>query len=303
VTGALKQRRHLADNRFEEEPIVIAAAPFITRVPRDAAGWASCFDVASLPILAETAETLEALRANEDMVDAHLLAETVAADPLLTLKVLAHVARLRRSRDDDTRGDPETVTAALVMLGIGPFFRAFGEQPTVEAQLADEPEALAGFRKVLRRSHRAANFALGFAVHRMDRDAPVIHEAALLHDFAELLLWLRAPALALEIAQRQAADPTLRSAALQRTLLNVELPDLQHALMLAWRLPPLLVRISDDRHADSDQVRNVLLAIRVARHSAQGWDNAALPDDVSDIADLLHLGSDPTLRLLRELDS
>lgn len=280
-----------------------AATPFITRIPRDVAGWVSCFDAAALPVLDETARTLDALRANEDAVDAHLLTETVAADPLLTLKVLAHVARLRRSRDDDARGDPETVTAALVMLGIGPFFRAFGEQVTVESRLADHPEALAGFRNVLRRSHRAANFALGFAVHRMDRDAPVIHEAALLHDFAELLLWLSAPALALQIAARQAADPTLRSAAVQRELLNVELPDLQHALMLAWRLPPLLVRISDDRHADSDQVRNVLLAIRVARHSAQGWDNAALPDDVNDIAELLHLGTDPTLRLLRELDA
>ncbi len=280
-----------------------AALPPITHVPRDIEGWVRCFDPAALPVLAETARTLEALRPNEDDVDAHLLTETVAADPLLTLKVLAHVARLRRGADDGTRGHPETVTAALVLLGIGPFFRAFGPQATVEELLADQPEALAGFEQVLRRSHRAANFALGFAVHRMDHDAPVIHEAALLHDFAELLLWLRAPQLAQRIAARQEADPTLRSAEVQRELLNVELPDLQHALMLAWRLPPLLVRISDDRHADSDPVRNVMLAIRVARHSARGWDNAALPDDVSDIADLLHLGVDPVWRLLHELDS
>jgi hypothetical protein len=277
--------------------------PFITRPPRDIAGWVARFDPATLPVLEETALTLEALRANEDAVDAHLLAETVAGDPLLTLKVLAHVSRLRRGRDEDTRGDPETVTAALVLLGIGPFFRAFGPQPTVEAQLAGEPAALAGFRAVLRRSHRAANFALGFAVHRMDRDAPVIHEAALLHDFAELLLWLHAPALALEMANRQAADATLRSAAVQTELLNVELADLQHALMLAWRLPPLLVRISDDRHADNDQVRNVLLAIRVARHSARGWDNPALPDDVREVAALLQLGVEPVQRLLQELDA
>jgi hypothetical protein len=64
-----------------------------------------------------------------------------------------------------------------------------------------------------------------------------------------------------------------------------------------------VVRISDDKHADSPQVRNVLLAIRVARHSAQGWDNPALPDDVAEIADLLHLGLEPTLRLLREIDA
>jgi hypothetical protein len=281
-----------------------AAAPFVEAPPRDLAAWVRGLqDVAALPVLAATAAEVEALREHEDDLDAHTLAEIVAADPLWTLKLLAHVAALRRSRAD-ARGDPETVVAALVMLGIGPFFRAFpAGQPTVEDTLAARPEALQGFRDVLRRSHRAANFAIGFAVHRMDSDAAVIHEAALLHDFAELLLWWRAPSLALAVARRQQADPALRSAAVQRELLNVELPDLQHALMLAWRLPPLLVRISDDRHADTPQVRNVLLAIRVARHSAQGWDNPALPDDVADVAALLQLGTEPAARLLRELDS
>ncbi len=276
------------------------SAHFISQAPRDVAGWASRFDAASLPVLAETADMLEQLRANEDAVDAHLLAETVATDPLMTLKLLAHVAQLRRGREGS---DIETVTAALVMLGITPFFRAFGPQPTVEAQLADHPEALEGFRRVLRRAHRAANFAIGFAVHRMDHDAPVIHSAALLHDFAELLLWLYAPGLALEIVQRQETDPALRSALVQREVLHVELPDLQHALMIAWQLPALLVNITDDHlHGDSAQVRNVLLAIRVARHSATGWDNAALPDDVHDISELLHMGVDPTWRLLLEID-
>lgn len=280
-----------------------AALPFITQPARDVAGWVRCFDPTTLPVLAETASAIAELVDHEDSVDAHMLTETVAADPLLTLKLLAHVAQLRRSRDADTRGDPETVTAALVMLGMGPFFRAFGALPSVEDALVDVPAAMEGFRAVMQRSHRAANFAISFAVHRMDHDAPVIHEAALLHDFGELLLWLRAPQLALQIQRAQQADPTLRSATVQRELLNVELADLQHALMLAWRLPPLLVRISDDKHADSAQVRNVLLAIRVARHSARGWDNPALPDDVTEIADLLHMGIEPTMRLLREIDA
>jgi HD-like signal output (HDOD) protein len=273
---------------------------FITKAPRDLSAWVARFDVASLPVLAETAAALEEWRANEDAVDAHLLSDTVAADPLMTLKVLAHVARLRRGRDG---AEPETVTAALVMLGITPFFRDFGPQTTVEERLADSPLALDGFRRVLQRAHRAANFAIGFAVHRMDHDAPVLHEAALLHDFAELLLWLRAPALALEIARRQQADPALRSAEVQRELLHVTLAELQHALMRTWRLPALLVRLDDVRHADSAQVRNVQLAIRVARHSAAGWDNAALPDDVREISELLQLGPEPTRRLLREIDA
>jgi len=274
---------------------------FITRAPAHVAGWVALFDPASLPVLASTALALEELRPAEDVVDAHLLAETITSDPLMTLKLLSHVARLRRGRGGS---DIETVTEALVMLGIPPFFRGFGPQTAAEDLLASHPEALAGFHKVLRRSHRAARFAIGFAVHRMDHDASLIHEAALLHDFAELLLWLRAPALALSIAHRQQAEPSLRSSTAQRECLHIELSELQRALMAAWHLPATLVHITDQTApVETRQRRNVGLAIRVARHSAQGWDNPALPDDVADIGHLLQLGPEPTLRLLREIDA
>jgi HD-like signal output (HDOD) protein len=269
------------------------------RPPRDAAGWVALWRHAEIPVLEETTQQIEELRAREDDVDARMLASVVSTDPLMSLKLLAHVSTHRSSsRITDT----ETATAALVMMGIGPFFRQFGPQPSVQARMSAQPEALAGLMRVLARARRAACFALGFAVHRMDHDAEVIHEAALLHDFAEMLLWCHAPALALQIAERQAADPDLRSAAVQREVLNAELVDVQQGLMRAWRLPELLVRISDDHHAQLAQVRNVLLAIRVARHTQDGWDNAAVPDDVSDIASLLNLRPDPALKLLHELD-
>ena len=73
--------------------------------------------------------------------------------------------------------------------------------------------------------------------------------------------------------------------------------------MKAWRLPELLIRLDDARHAESPQVKNVTLAVRLARHTAQGWDNAAVPDDLAEIAALLQLGPVPTLKLLREIDS
>lgn len=270
------------------------------RTPLDVAGWVRYFQLAEIPVLAGTAGALEDLRANEDAVDARMLADVIAADPLMTLKLLAYTAGLQGSRRATS---VETVTEALVMIGITPFFRDFGPQPTIEQHLAEQPEALQGLRDVITRAHRGAKFALGFAVHRFDHDAPVIHEAALLHDFAEMLLWLHAPHLALDIAYRQKADPTLRSASVQRALLGAPLADIQHALMLAWRLPEMLVRITDDRQEGSSQVRNVLLAIRVARHTARSWDNPAVPDDVRDIAQLLNLSLGPTESLLRELDS
>jgi HD-like signal output (HDOD) protein len=284
--------------------MLTTAAPFITRAPRDMAAWAARFDPQALPVLAATAREIEALRVIEDEVDAHMLAEATGSDPLLTLKVMSHLGRLRRGRGAMESSDTETLTAALVMLGIPPFFRAFGPQPTVEERLADLPEALQGFHRVLRRSHRAARFAIGFAVHRMDHDAAVIHDAALLHEFAELLLWLEAPELALTISRRQQAEPNLRSAAVQREVLNVDLAQLQHQLMISWRLPALWVSITDD-HAkrETPQLANVRLAIRVARHSAGGWDNAALPDDISDIGRLLQLSPPHVERLLQDIDA
>jgi HD-like signal output (HDOD) protein len=275
-------------------------APFISTPLRDVSAWVAAFDAREIPVLSATANALDDLRSNEDAVDAHLLADCMQSDPLMTLKLLRHVAMLRRGRG---QADAETATEALVMLGITPFFRDFGPQPTVEDRLAGQPAALLGLRQVLRRAHRAARFALGFAVHRGDHDAMLIHEAALLHDFAELLLWAHAPSLALEIARSQQADPALRSADAQQKLLNTPLADVQQALMKAWHLPELLVKISDDHASQHPQVRNVQLALRVARHSSRGWDNAALPDDVDDVADLLNLGTTPTLTLLHDLDN
>jgi HD-like signal output (HDOD) protein len=261
------------------------------------ASWVARFRAMPIPVMAGTAAAIGELIDHEDAVDAHTIAESIGADPLMTLKLLSHVGTVSRRETD-----VETVTAALVLMGVGPFFRTFSSLLTIEDLLGDMPAALAGARAVIERAHRAARFALGFAAHRLDPDAAVLHEAALLHDFAELLLWCHAPNLALEIARRQEADATLRSADAQRAVLGVELSELQQSLMKAWRLPTLLIRLDDDHHAEASQVKNVLLAVRVARHSTRGWDNAALPEDVAAVGALLQLSSACALKLLREID-
>lgn len=279
----------------------IAPPPsFITQPLRDLDAWVKHFRNAEIPVLGSTADALEAMRANEDDVDANLIGEMVADDPLMTLKVLAYASTHRPPR---LITDVETVTAAVVMMGISPFFGNFGLQPAVEDWLADQPEALEGVGQVLRRAHRAAQFALSFAVHRMDHDAAVIYEATLLHDFAEMLLWCHAPTLALKIRSAQRADPTLRSHVVQQQVLNIQLADLQQALMRAWALPELLIQITDDRHARHPSVQNVMLAVRLARHSADTWDNAAIPDDIAALSQLLNLSQAATLQFVRDIES
>jgi HD-like signal output (HDOD) protein len=270
----------------------------LTRPLADLAAWTAFFRDAEVPIQANTAASLEAMRANEDRVDANGIGEMLSNDPLMTLKVLAHVAANRSER---VVTDVQTLISALVMIGISPFFRAFGRQPTIEALLVDEPRALAGLEATLRRAHRGADFALAFAVHRLDHDTAGIYTAALLHDFAEMLLWCHAPALAMQISERQRIDPALRSRAAQRAVLGIELADLQQALMKTWRLPELLTRISDDKHADSPAVISVTLALRLARHTAGGWDNPALAEDIIEISELLNLSPEAALQLVQDV--
>jgi hypothetical protein len=48
-------------------------------------------------------------------------------------------------------------------------------------------------------------------------------------------------------------------------------------------------------------VQNVVLAIRLARHTADDWDNAAIPDDIVELSELLNLSLAATLKFVREL--
>jgi HD-like signal output (HDOD) protein len=273
----------------------------------DLAAWTAHFRQAPIPVLAATVEELALLAQAEEKnsnVDAHSISEAIGDDALMTLRLLVLAAQQRHAHQVT---DTETVTAAVMMMGIGRFFRSCAEMTTVETLLAEDPSAWSGLQHVLRRSHRAARFAIGFAVHRMEDDVAGMRQAALLHDFAEMLLWCHAPALAQQINERQRADPTLRSEAVQRELLHVSLSEIEQALMHAWHLPERLMRLTNDR-ADGvalvyPQMRLVRLAAQLARHTQFGWDNATLlSDDLTEIASLLNLSQDATLRLLHDID-
>ncbi|MBP7484490.1 MAG: hypothetical protein RLZZ369_1203 [Pseudomonadota bacterium] len=269
--------------------------------------WTQAFTDAEIPVLPGSVAELNQLKAIEEAngsMDAHTLAESFCNDPLMTLKVLVHVARTCTRQQTEP---PETLVGSIVMQGIGPFFRAYDQTPNILDWLRSTPEALSGLLKVITRARRASNFAMSFALHRQDEDVMVVQEAALLHDFAEMLLWCHAPKLAIEMARRLKADFRVRSADIQNEVLGIELGDLGQALMHQWRLPELLIQATDDHNAHHPKVRSVMLAVRIARHTQYGWDDphaqASLPDDIAEVAQLLTMSHDATRRLIEGLDS
>jgi HD-like signal output (HDOD) protein len=257
--------------------------------------WVAYFRAAQLPVLRHTLNELDRLRDNAEQVNGRILSGIILQDPLMTLRVLAYI---EAHRGKSQTADITTIERALMMIGVGPFFRDFDKLPLVEEQLKAHPKALLGLLKVIARARHAAHWAREWAVIRHDLDIDEITVATLLHDVAETLMWCFAPSLALQVKDMQTRDRTLRSAIAQQQVYNVELEPLQLALAKVWHLPELLATLMDHNNAEHPRVRNVALAIDLARHSANGWDDAALPDDFAAIEDLLHISHDTLMRKL-----
>jgi HD-like signal output (HDOD) protein len=255
-------------------------------MPRDEPGWIRALGAVEIPVLRRTVEELARLRENEDRLVARDISRVLLHDPMFTVRVLRLLQAQRRS------GRPTEITTvehALMMLGVSPFFRHFDELPAVESTLAQYPLALEGLMQVVNRARHAALYARDWAGLRHDIESDEVVIAALLHDLAEMLLWCFAPELALRIQELLRRDRALRSGAAQRSVLGFTLLDLQMALIAEWKLPALLQSLMDDAHAALPRAVNVLLAVDLARHSAHGWDDPALPDDYAAIQKFLNL--------------
>jgi HD-like signal output (HDOD) protein len=251
--------------------------------------WVDMLVAVNLPVLGRTALEIERLCVDDNGAAPQRIAEVVLHDPVMTVKVLQYLQQHRNRRRS---ADITTIAHALMMIGTTPFLTHFREQSSIEERLAENSAALGGVRQVMRRARHAALYAQDWARLRHDVDPEEVMVAALLHDIAEMMLWCYAPVLALEIAERQAADSTLRSDEVQRAVLGFPLIDLQLDLVKAWQLPELLHALMDESHTRNPRTQNVALAAAVARHAAHGWDNLALPHDYAHVAELLALADD-----------
>jgi HD-like signal output (HDOD) protein len=249
--------------------------------------WVAKLSQSELPVLKHTARELAVLRADESRLNAHAIAKAIAPDPIMTVKLLRY---LQSHKHRAQTSEVVQVEQALLMLGMEPFFNKVAALPLIEDMLLKEHAvALPPLLRVVHRSHRASAYAYDWAVQLRDMHFEEVRIAALLHDMAEILMWCFAPDQMLEIRAMQQHDKSLRSRDVQQQVLGFGLLELQRELAVQWGLPELLLTLMDDAHANNARVRNVALAVNLARHSANGWDDAALPDDYRDIGELLRM--------------
>jgi len=250
--------------------------------------WVDRLGRAEIPVLRKTAQELELMSADLERVSVRQVAAAVQNDPLMTCRLLVHVANLRRG--GSATHDIETTEQALLMIGVVRFLKTFARVKTVEDTLGDQREALVGALRVAGRSRHAAHFATDWAVFRNDLHVFEIATAALLHDIAELLAWIYAPDTMLRVDETCKANPRRRTADIQTQLFGFTFNALKLALNRQWHAPEYLIELmDDDLPGILPSHRTVRLAAALARHSQRGWDDRAIPDDLRGVSELLKI--------------
>ena len=260
--------------------------------------WTIHFSQQEVPILGYTKKCIGELYEKFDSTNIKDIAQLVRHDPLLSLRIIRHLESHRHSSQVT---DVTTIGKVLLMIGLGGFFRSFSHAVTLEEKLSQYPSALQGCLAVCSRAHLAAKIAEGIAIKRSDLDPDEVTTAALLHNTAEILLWMEAPQLATEIKEKLTQTPGLRSRDAQQSTLGISLHDLHLTLIHAWHLPKLMHHLLDDHFADEPRVKTVTTAIALARHLGNGWSDPALHDDYKNVAQLLNIDIESSYRYVQQL--
>lgn len=257
--------------------------------------WVSYLSQTEIPVLKQTARDLAVLREDQNRLSARGVALAIAVDPMMTAKILRY---LQTHKHRSQTSEVVQVEQALIMMGVDAFFNKVPSQPLVQSVLQGHTDALIQLLHVIHRSHRASGYAYDWAVRLSDLHYEEVRVAALLHDLAEMLMWCFAPQEMLQIRAMQLQDKAMRTHDAQEQVFGFSLRDMQKQLVKTWGLPELLLNLMDDACSNHQRVRNVIYAVNLARHSANGWDDAALPDDYTDIAGLLRMTPEKVMLMI-----
>lgn len=260
--------------------------------------WTQHFSQQEIPILAHSKKRLIEMQKSLDNVNTRDIAQLVKRDPLLTLRIVRY---LQSTRHSSQVTDVVTIDKVLLMIGLSSFFRSFSNAVSVEEKLASHPDALRGCLSVCSKAHLASKIAEGIAEKRNDLDPEEVTTAALLHNTAEILLWIEAPTLAMSIKTALSQNLGMRSRDAQLAILGITLHDLHLELINTWKLPRLMLHLLDERFAEEARVRTVSIATSTTRHVSNSWQDPALPDDYKNIAKLTNLTPEASYHFLQQI--
>jgi len=191
--------------------------------------------------------------------------DIILKDPGLALHTLN---QLHAGASKPLRTEISSMAQAAMMLGIERAQRLPVGRPQLERSLRGI--AREGYVRTACRAFHAAFQAWDWAHIKHDHAPEEILLAALLHDVAEMALWVIAPEQMQQFRKLMLKDGLSTDEA-QYIAFGESLEHFSRQIATRWHLPPLVNEALRPENVSNSRVHGVMLAVQLARATERGW--------------------------------
>lgn len=234
-----------------------------------------------LPVFGHSVRGFRALR-SAATVPWKKYGDIILKDPGLALQTLKQLQQSSTKK----RGSSSTagMEQAAMLLGMERVQGLPGKCPRIEDVL--QGQALRGYQSAVTRAFHAAYQAWDWAFLKRDISPDEVLLSALMHDSAELALWVNAPDRIHQLRRLIFRDK-MPAAEAQYITLGDSLEHFGRRLAEAWNLPQLVHEALRPEYSNEPRVRGIVLAVQLARQVEWGWYSPQVLATLEMIADYL----------------
>lgn len=241
-----------------------------------------------LPIFTHSAQAFQQVLLDNKQ-DLQGIGDVIRKDPGLVLHTLQ---QLQPSSGKSRRTEISSMAQAAMLMGTDRVQQLTKGIPQVEDTL--HGQAKAGFSHAACRAFHAAFQAWDWAHIKNDHAPEEIFLAALLHDIAELALWVAAPERIHRLRGLIFKD-RLHTDEAQYIALGESLEHFSRQIASSWHLPPLVQEALRPENANNPRVQGVMLAVQLSRAAERGWHTEKMQSTLELISEYLGSPLDNTI--------
>jgi HD-like signal output (HDOD) protein len=240
-----------------------------------------------LPILGHSARAFRQLNQDATATFNHY-GDVILKDPGLALHTLQ---QLHSGSNKVLRAEVSSMAQAAMLLGMERVQELPRGRPQFERSLRGQ--AKAGYSRAACRAFHAAFQAWDWAHIKNDHAPEEILLATLLHDVAEMALWVSAPEK-MHLLRKLIFKDRLHTDEAQYLALGESLEHFSRQIATQWHLPALVHEALRPENADKPRVRGVMLAVQLGRAAERGWYSPKMHSTLEQVAEYLGHSLDET---------
>lgn len=214
--------------------------------------------------------------------------DIILKDPGLVLHALQQLAP---TSGKSSRIEINSINQVTMLLGAERLGKLTDGLPHMENTL--QGMARAGYARTACRAYHAAFQAWDWAHIKNDHNPEEIFLATLLHDVAELALWVNQPEK-IHYLRKLIFKDHLHTDEAQYLALGESLEHFSRKIAVNWNLPPLVHDSLRPENANNSRIQGVMLAIQLGRAAERGWHSKKMLITLELIAEYLDASVEET---------